>query len=348
MGSSAQPSRAAREQASDPESELAKVQVQIRAHRESLATLHADSERDESRYTALKAEHEQMAVDLDNLRQALSEGTRQRAALVTALDELLITKTRLETQRDQRETERAPLAAVDLPQGLSATDDLDIEVDAPAPAKGRRFDDNLELDMDAVEGNAGDARAPMAAPHNVRRAAPPRAAPPPVAAKAKPPAAPPPAASPAPKQVAPAPAPLQAAPAAAAPAKTPALKVAPQRAQMRADEPRIPLCVDVDLRSENNLYVGFSENVSEGGLFVATYTPSPVGEHLQVQFTLPNQNRPITCNVIVAWHLEARDVMAHDKERVPGMGLHFVDLTADDRAMLLDFITQREPMFFPG
>jgi len=53
----------------------------------------------------------------------------------------------------------------------------------------------------------------------------------------------------------------------------PAVHVAPAS---RRESPRVALCTEVDLGSDSNFYGGFSTNLSEGGLFIASVcTPPP-------------------------------------------------------------------------
>ena len=45
--------------------------------------------------------------------------------------------------------------------------------------------------------------------------------------------------------------------------------------------------VEVDHQSEHNFFTGFMENISSGGLFVATYGLMEIGQRLEVSFTVP-------------------------------------------------------------
>ncbi len=112
--------------------------------------------------------------------------------------------------------------------------------------------------------------------------------------------------------------------------------------------PRETLVTEVSLKTETNFYVGFSENISEGGLFVSTYNPRPRGERFLVEFSLPACEELLRCMVEVAWVNEYQhgDDMLEDGS-VPGMGLRFVGLEQDAREALVGFIETREPLFFP-
>ncbi|MBN1772714.1 MAG: TIGR02266 family protein [Deltaproteobacteria bacterium] len=104
---------------------------------------------------------------------------------------------------------------------------------------------------------------------------------------------------------------------------------------------RLPLDVDIGFQSETNFYVGFSEDISEGGLFVATYDFLPLGSRLAVNFTLPDGH-------VVRAESEVRWVREHNPrtpEMMPGMGVQFLDLTGEDRSAVERFLRRRAPLF---
>jgi uncharacterized protein (TIGR02266 family) len=109
----------------------------------------------------------------------------------------------------------------------------------------------------------------------------------------------------------------------------------------RAHE-RARLEVEVTVASDHNFYNGFSENVSEGGLFVATHVPLPVGHAIEVEFTLPHAPRALRVACVVCWVRPYRE----DNDMPAGMGLRFVELTAEDEALIAAFVRQREPIFY--
>jgi len=105
---------------------------------------------------------------------------------------------------------------------------------------------------------------------------------------------------------------------------------------------RKPVEIDITLESESQFYAGFGENLSEGGIFVATHAVQPVGTRLEVVFTLPGLNRPIRVQGDVRWvrpYSETSDSPA-------GMGLRFVSLAAPDAEAIRAFCARRAPLFF--
>jgi len=109
----------------------------------------------------------------------------------------------------------------------------------------------------------------------------------------------------------------------------------------RRVEYRKNLEVDIGFASESNFYSGFSGDVSDGGLFVATWSVLPVGSELLLSFVLPS-GRQITTKGRVQWTRECRD-----EGSTPGMGISFEDVDEGDLDAVRQFVSQREPIFHP-
>ncbi len=164
-------------------------------------------------------------------------------------------------------------------------------------------------------------------------------------------AAPAPAAAPRPAAPAPAAAPRAAtpvpaaapAPAAPAPAAPPAAAPAPAVAApvpSTPSGPREALEANIGATTESNFFVGFSGDVAEGGVFVATYLSLPVGTPIDLFVTLPGgfqKSIPGTVRFV-------RDPMDMDSE--PGMGVRFDRLDEEARELILRFIRKRPPLFY--
>lgn len=109
-------------------------------------------------------------------------------------------------------------------------------------------------------------------------------------------------------------------------------------AERRADT-RHDVEVRVDFGTDHNFYQGFTENVSEGGLFVATYRRLSRGERVVVRLYL-NEGEPVEVSCTVRW---TRD----DSEAGPGgMGLQFETLDAETAARIAAFVACRDPLFY--
>lgn len=106
--------------------------------------------------------------------------------------------------------------------------------------------------------------------------------------------------------------------------------------------PREHVEANVGASSETNFYVGFSGEIAEGGVFVATYQVHDVGTPVEVLVTLPGGYE-----FKVPGHVHfVRDPMDMSAEAEPGMGVRFEALPSDSRELVLRFIRKRPPMFY--
>lgn len=115
----------------------------------------------------------------------------------------------------------------------------------------------------------------------------------------------------------------------------------PAGAERRA-APRLAIEAEVGFQSETNFFTGFTEDISTGGLFVATYDTLPMGSKLSVNFTLPD-GRLISVEGVVRWIREFNEMTP---DTVPGMGVQFESLSAEDEETIRSFIEERSPLFF--
>lgn len=109
----------------------------------------------------------------------------------------------------------------------------------------------------------------------------------------------------------------------------------------RRSRERVRIEADIGFQSETNFFTGFSGDLSDGGLFVATYDLLPIGTELTVSFVLP-EGHQVTARGHVSW---IREPIAHDSELHPGMGVAFDEVSEEDRAAILRFTRRRAPLF---
>jgi uncharacterized protein (TIGR02266 family) len=110
----------------------------------------------------------------------------------------------------------------------------------------------------------------------------------------------------------------------------------------RRTAPRVGLCVEVGMQTDSNFYTGFTEDISEGGLFVATYKLLPAGSEIALTLTLPD-GAEFRVTAVVRWVRDPRDP---NSDMRPGMGVQFVNLEPQDHETIRTFIKMRDPMFF--
>lgn len=112
----------------------------------------------------------------------------------------------------------------------------------------------------------------------------------------------------------------------------------------KRQEKRVSVRVNVSVTSESNFFVGFADNVSEGGLFMATYHLLPIGEEIEIELSLPEEDKPILARGEVRWH---RSIQDPGNGELVGFGAKFVEVYESDQQRLQEFVAQREPLFHP-
>lgn len=106
---------------------------------------------------------------------------------------------------------------------------------------------------------------------------------------------------------------------------------------------RVRMQAAVDFHSEHNFFQGFSTNLGEGGLFVATVQTLPRGTPVDLHFSLPDGCK-VDLKGVVRWVRESND---QTPDIFPGVGVQFTDLTPEATEAIKKFVAAREPMFFP-
>lgn len=105
----------------------------------------------------------------------------------------------------------------------------------------------------------------------------------------------------------------------------------------RRSTPRVAIEVEVSFGSDSQFFAGLSGDISEGGLFIATYRAVPIGARLEVDLALPDGKVHVAGQV--RWARPASDGTP------PGIGLAFVDLSPDARASIERFCRARAPLY---
>lgn len=100
--------------------------------------------------------------------------------------------------------------------------------------------------------------------------------------------------------------------------------------------------VDVTCGSEHNFYAGFVENMSQGGLFIATHTKKNVGERVDFTVHLPGFAEPVSGTGEVRWVR----VYSETSNVPPGVGVRFLELRGNSLATIEAFLQTREPLFY--
>src|SRR5436190_19764967 len=112
---------------------------------------------------------------------------------------------------------------------------------------------------------------------------------------------------------------------------------------VRASE-RFDLEVKVDLESDHNFYTGLTQNISAGGLFIATHHLRRIGDRITLKFTLPGSDKTVAVETEVRWIRENTALQRADGGT--GMGVRFINLSAEAAAAISAFLQARDSLFY--
>ena len=111
---------------------------------------------------------------------------------------------------------------------------------------------------------------------------------------------------------------------------------------VRREHDRFTVELEVSVSSENNLYAGLAENLSAGGVFIATHKPQRVGSRIELSLRMPDSEEEFPIVGEVRW---VRVYNEHS-DTSPGFGVRFLSLPPGASAAIERFLAQREPLFF--
>jgi uncharacterized protein (TIGR02266 family) len=89
--------------------------------------------------------------------------------------------------------------------------------------------------------------------------------------------------------------------------------------------------------------MGFTSDVSAGGLFLVTWDTVPIGQHIHMKFTLPGSDQVVEIDGVVRW---VRDYNPSVPDLWPGMGIQFESLSDEQKKRIENYIAAREPIFY--
>jgi len=101
--------------------------------------------------------------------------------------------------------------------------------------------------------------------------------------------------------------------------------------------PRLEMGVHVKyLDPDGHVCEGVASAIGGGGLFIEKFNPLPKGTETRLEFSLPASKKIITVQAQVVW---TRKTFI-EKFLYPGMGIKFVEISGEDRAELMDFVSR--------
>jgi uncharacterized protein (TIGR02266 family) len=108
---------------------------------------------------------------------------------------------------------------------------------------------------------------------------------------------------------------------------------------------RIELSFQLDLTEESahNFYTGFTDNISEGGIFIATQHLLDIGTQIKFPLSLPGMEVPELVEGTVKW-VRREEYIAH--QTPTGLGIQFNWISNDLKRRIDDYIQRRESIFY--
>lgn len=107
----------------------------------------------------------------------------------------------------------------------------------------------------------------------------------------------------------------------------------------RRRHPRLKLEIDVDVTSGHNFFSTRTRDASEGGLFIESDLPLPIGSAVNVVIRLPGMPG-LEVAAEVTWAL------TDDSGAQTGLGLRFLSMPDRSREAIQRFMSARTPMLF--
>ena len=113
-------------------------------------------------------------------------------------------------------------------------------------------------------------------------------------------------------------------------------------ASVLREHDRFAVDLEVSVLSETNFYAGLAENLSAGGLFIATHQLQKVGSTIHLSLRMPESAEVFQIVGEVRWVRVYNEM----SDTSPGLGVRFANLPTGAAAAINQFLGQREPLFF--
>ena len=112
--------------------------------------------------------------------------------------------------------------------------------------------------------------------------------------------------------------------------------------QNRRDLVRLGFTATVDVLTPSTFWTGFTENISEGGLFLATAEPLRIGDEVAITLGIEG-DPPIELTGVVRWLRLSQG----PNGPAPGAGVQFVGMNEETSLRIHRFMeTRREALFY--
>ena len=106
---------------------------------------------------------------------------------------------------------------------------------------------------------------------------------------------------------------------------------------------RINLNVEVGISHASKLQKLYSKNISKGGIYLTADKPIPVGKEVELSFYIKELDKEFKVRAVVL-HVHTYETFEDESTLVKhyGMGLKFIDISAQDQTVIDSFITGKE------
>ena len=99
-------------------------------------------------------------------------------------------------------------------------------------------------------------------------------------------------------------------------------------------ETRVQKTLSLAFKDHQSFIKAYTDNISEGGLFIRTERPLKEGEQFLLKLQLPGLSEPMEVNCEVVWVREQSDT----EKRPSGMGVKFCKMTKQDNQILSQYV----------
>lgn len=97
---------------------------------------------------------------------------------------------------------------------------------------------------------------------------------------------------------------------------------------------------EVSVDGPHTFFTGFTQDISKGGVFLATHQIYPVGTNMKLVFQVENEH--LIVEAIVRWIRPKEKIFNNDL--LPGMGLQFLNPPEKLVLVFENFILKRDPL----
>lgn len=97
---------------------------------------------------------------------------------------------------------------------------------------------------------------------------------------------------------------------------------------------------NVSVDGPHNFFAGFTQDISKGGVFLATHQIYPTGTKMKLSFDIEGIH--VEIEAVVRWARKPENSTGSDVH--PGMGLQFIDLDEKLISVFDKFLEKKEPL----